>query len=99
MRKYLSNDEAREVIQSIRQSKVDCAKVISEAATLGRAIKQRREALGFSVDEVAWCTDLTTKTVEEIERGNDYCSLKFWLQVANVLGVDLISCERASECT
>lgn len=97
MPKFLSNEAAREAVDSIRQSQVDCARVVRDAAMLGRAIRERREALGFSVEEVAWCTDMQVKTISEIENGNEYFGLRYWLLVANVLGVDFLSCERASD--
>lgn len=61
---------------------------ISELATIGQVIRQRRENLGLTQEYLADVSGVGIRTIREIERGNGK-SLILLMKVADTLGLSL----------
>ena len=61
---------------------------ISELATIGQVIRQRRENLGLTQEYLADVSGVGLRTIREIERGNGK-SLILLIKVADTLGLSL----------
>lgn len=61
---------------------------ISELATIGQVIRQRRETLGLTQEYLADVSGVGLRTIREIEKGNGK-SLTFLMKVADTLGLSL----------
>jgi transcriptional regulator with XRE-family HTH domain len=61
---------------------------ISELATIGQVIRQRRENLGLTQEYLADVSGVGLRTIREIERGNGK-SLILLMKVADTLGLSL----------
>lgn len=91
MPKFLSSVcEVQEAVAALRQSPQSEAFARAEnAEVIGSILRNRRESIGASVEQVAELVGLQPGTVSEIEKGNGYCAFDWVLLVANVLGIDL----------
>lgn len=55
---------------------------------LGRSIRQAREAVGLTQEELAQRVDLSRASVANIERGNQGVALHKFLELSQALGID-----------
>ena len=61
---------------------------------LGKAFKETRTALGWSIEQVATMADIKTATIEKIEAGAFNVPLDVLTRVADVLSSDITIKER-----
>lgn len=55
----------------------------------GRIVRERREALGLSIEKVAELCGMSYKGLEEIELGDSDPKLSSVLKISTALGIDL----------
>jgi len=61
---------------------------ITDAATFGAAIRQRRKSLHYTQAQLAEFSGLSTSFLSDLENGKPTCSLEKALFVLNLLGMD-----------
>ena len=64
------------------------------AEDFGRALRQRRRAVGLTQDEVAAVIGVNRRVIGELERGKPTVQLNIALRAAEALGLDLFFRER-----
>jgi HTH-type transcriptional regulator / antitoxin HipB len=65
-------------------------------STLGRTVRERREALGLTQDELAVRAGSSRSTITRIELEGHVPSVGQLRRIGDVLGVDLFTAARAS---
>lgn len=67
---------------------------ITDAASLGRAIRNRRKALGYTQRELADYCGCSTVYLSRLENGKETAELGIAIRVVNTLGMDLVAIDR-----
>ena len=67
---------------------------IKDSHDFGRAIKQRRKALGYTQKYISEYTGFSVSFISDLERGKETAELGKALYLANLLGMDIIAKNR-----
>ena len=67
---------------------------VTEGATLGAALRDRRKKLGYTQEELADVLGFSPRLVGEIERGRGTVGIDKVLSFATALGIDVVAFER-----
>lgn len=65
--------------------------LVLDAASLGRAIRERRRALGLRQSEAAMQSGVSAQTLSAIENGKDTARIGIVLQICHDLGLRLMA--------
>lgn len=68
--------------------------LIHTSEDLGKILRKRRRALGYTQADVAEFNGCSTRFISELERGLAAAKLDTVIQVANSIGVDIFAKER-----
>lgn len=71
--------------------------VIRDAKDLGRQIRSARKAQGLTQAELAETAGVGARFVSELERGKDTARLGLALELARLVGLDLLAKPRRSQ--
>ncbi len=63
---------------------------ITDAATLGKAIRGRRKKLGYTQSDLASFSGLSVSFISNLENGKPTCEIGKAIYVIQVLGMDCI---------
>lgn len=64
---------------------------ITDPAALGRLVRQRRKALGFTQTRIADFAQTTPRFVSELEGGKRTAQIEVVLRVLGALGIELVA--------
>lgn len=70
---------------------------LTDPASLGAACRQRRKALGLTLQDAAGAAGVNYRFASELERGKPTCALGLSLRYARMLGVELFYKARSAE--
>ena len=62
---------------------------ITDASSLGTAIRNRRKELHYTQSYLSAFTDLSITFISDVERGKPTAELEKTIRLANILGLDL----------
>lgn len=66
----------------------------SNAAVLGRILRDRRKKLGYTQEDLADMLDFSPRLIGEIERGRGTVGIDKVFLYATTLGIDIVAFER-----
>lgn len=67
---------------------------ISNAAVLGRILRDRRKKLGYTQEDLADMLDFSPRLIGEMERGRGTVGIDKVFLYATTLGIDIVAFER-----
>ncbi|MCF0129122.1 MAG: helix-turn-helix transcriptional regulator [Pseudobutyrivibrio sp.] len=67
---------------------------ITNANSFGKAIKDRRKALGYTQQELSDFCGMSTSFLSNLENGKETCEIGKAMYIASILGLDLFLEER-----